>query len=309
MKAHMKTVRDENHDDEGPTHCERKGFESTVWRVDTLDQDLAKKLGFPQVTTGDVLGGRYRLRQQLGSGGMGDVYLAENVTLGMPVAIKILRPVLLSDPEFRRRFQNEAQAIASLRHPCIARFLDIVVGEPTFLVMDFVPGPTLLSVLEREKRLHLDRVLSNAFQLCWALQAVHAAGIIHRDVKPANVILTPDYERGEIPTLIDFGLAKLASRSNEALTRIGTAVGTPQYMAPEQVSGSAEIDCRADVYSMGCLLYEMLTGCRPFDASDEASVLRKQLREQHEPISKLAPDRHQPRRSLRQRRQLRQLVE
>ena len=225
---------------------------------------------------GDVVAGRYKLQETLGNGAMGQVFIAESLSIGRRVAIKMLKAELLADASFRKRFQQEAQAIAAIEHRNVARFFDLVVGDPTFLVMEFVPGPTLAQVL-KSGRLELARAVNIARRLGWALDAAHRAGVIHRDIKPSNVILTPDPESGEDPKLIDFGLAKLASATEgEALTRTGQIVGTPQYMSPEQIANK-DVDGRSDVYSLGCVLYEMLTGAAPFSGRDDVQILYQQV--------------------------------
>jgi serine/threonine protein kinase len=246
-----------------------KGFS----RVDALPDDFAAFLARRPLLTGDVIAGRYRLVERLGGGAMGEVFIAENLAIGRRVAVKVLKPEMLLDAEFRRRFQHEAEAIAAIEHRNVVRFLDLLVGDPTFLVMEYAPGPTLADVLGAEKRLGLVRAMNIALRLAWALEAAHRAGVVHRDVKPGNVILMPDPELGEEPKLIDFGLAKLARAAPEdALTRTGQILGTPYYMSPEQVAGGP-VDARSDVYSLACLLYHMASGRPPFDQADEVQVL------------------------------------
>jgi len=243
-----------------------------------------------EIGLGTLVGGRYRLTRRLGEGAMGTVYVAEHRAINLPVAVKLLRPELLANPEFRRRFQKEADAVAAVRHPNVARFYDLVVGDPTCLVMEYVPGETLAAVLGRG-RISVERAVRIAARLCWGLDAVHAAGVIHRDLKPANVILEPDREHGETPKLIDFGLAKLAASADESmLTRQGQIVGTPHYMSPEQISGG-EVDTRADVYGLACALYHMLTGKVPFAGVEgDVQVLYRQVWEPPEPPSRSNPE-------------------
>jgi tRNA A-37 threonylcarbamoyl transferase component Bud32 len=248
-----------------------------VSRVDTLPNDFAAFLARRPLLIGDVVAERYRLLESLGAGAMGEVFVAENLVIGRRVAIKVVRPQLLADEQFRRRFQHEAEAIAAIDHRNVVRFMDLIVGDPTFLVMEFAPGPTLGRVLSDEGKLAPVRALNLALRLAWALDAVHRAGVVHRDIKPANVILTPDPELGEEPKLIDFGLAKLAAaRPEEQLTRAGQIVGTPYYIAPEQISHRS-VDGRGDVYSLGCVLFHMLTGRPPFVADDEMQILYQHL--------------------------------
>ena len=256
-------------------------------RIDTMPDGFAALLGRQPLAVGDVIGARYKLLRSLGNGGMGQVFVAENVAIGMRVAVKLLKPELLINRELRQRFQNEAQAVAAIEHPNVARFFDLVVGDPTFIVMEYVRGETLAALLARGP-LPLERAVGIARRLCWGLEAAHAAGVVHRDLKPANVLLAADAEHGETPKLIDFGLAKLAATVGDSqLTRTGQIIGTPNYMSPEQISGR-EIDGRADVYALGCVLYEMLTGRPPFAGSgdDDVQIFYRQM---HEPPPPLAP--------------------
>jgi tRNA A-37 threonylcarbamoyl transferase component Bud32 len=260
-------------------------------RIDTLPDGFAERLGARPLGVGDVIGSRYRLVESLGHGGMGQVFVAENVAIGLRVAVKLLKPELLANPEFRQRFQNEAQAVAAIAHPNVARFFDLVVGDPTFIVMEYVRGESLADLIKRDGKLPLARAVAIARRLAWALDAVHGAGVVHRDLKPANVMLAPDAEHGETPKLIDFGLAKLAASVADQgrLTRTGQIIGTPQYMAPEQITGRA-IDGRADVYALGCLMYEMLTGVGPFSTGDDVQILYRQIHHKPPPPSSLAPE-------------------
>jgi tRNA A-37 threonylcarbamoyl transferase component Bud32 len=259
-------------------------------RIDTLPDGFDKLIGKAALTTGEVVGGRYKLVQSLGNGGMGQVFVAENIAIGMRVAVKVLKPELLANPEFRQRFQNEAQAVAAIEHANVARFFDLVVGDPTFIVMEYVRGETLSDVVKRGK-LPIDRALTIAERLCWGLDAAHAAGVVHRDLKPANVLIAPDAEYGEAPKIIDFGLAKLAAAAGDSqLTRTGQIIGTPAYMSPEQIKGD-KVDGRADVYALGCLLFELLTGRTPFaGANDDVQILYRQMHEAPPPLAKFLPD-------------------
>ena len=262
----------------------------TPSRVDTLPEHFAEMMRRNRLAVGDVIGERYQIVQMLGGGAMGQVFVAENLAISIRVAIKLLKPELLANADFRRRFQHEAQAVAAVQHACVARFHDLIVGDPTFLVMEYVPGFTLADVLKAEHKLTVWRATAIGTRLAWGLQAVHTAGIIHRDLKPANIVLTTDAEHGELPKLIDFGLAKLAAATEkEQLTRTGQIVGTPPYMAPEQISGR-EVDARADQYALGCLLYEMIAGRPPFGSGvggsgDDVEVLYRQVHEPAEPLA------------------------
>jgi serine/threonine-protein kinase len=262
----------------------------TPSRVDTLPEHFADMMRRNRLAVGDVIGERYQIVQLLGLGAMGQVFVAENLAIGIRVAVKLLKPELLANADFRRRFQHEAQAVAAVQHACVARFHDLIVGDPTFLVMEYVPGFTLADVLKAERKLTVGRATAIATRLAWGLQAVHAAGIIHRDLKPANIVIASDAEHGELPKLIDFGLAKLAAATEkEQLTRTGQIVGTPPYMAPEQIAGR-EVDARADQYALGCLLYEMIAGRPPFGSGvggsgEDVEVLYRQVHEPAEPLT------------------------
>jgi serine/threonine protein kinase len=258
-------------------------------RLETLPDSVIEQLKRRQYSTGQTIGERYRLKALLGMGAMGQVFVAENMAIGVEVAVKLLKAELIASREFRQRFQKEAEAVGSINHQNVARFLDLVVGDPTFLVMEYVAGPTLHQLIEHEKRLPYERALTIAARLCWGLDAAHARGIIHRDLKPANIILASDSEIGEQPKIVDFGLAKLATATQTAeLTRTGQIVGTPEYMAPEQIEGK-KVDARADVYSLGCVLYKMLVGRSPFSGEDDVQVLYRQLHEPPQPPSTLVP--------------------
>jgi tRNA A-37 threonylcarbamoyl transferase component Bud32 len=259
-------------------------------RVDTLPDSFIQLLQQQPVLIGDVIAERYRLTEALGDGAMGQVFVAENLAIGKQVAVKVLKPELLADATFRQRFQQEAEAMAAIDHRNVARFLDLVVGDPTFLVMEYVKGQTLSQRIKDEMCMEPYEAMRIALRLCWALDAAHQVGVIHRDLKPANIILCPDAENGWEPKLIDFGLAKLSEVTAGAkLTRHGQIVGTPEYMSPEQIA-NLEVDGRSDVYSLGCLLYEMVAGRPPFAGADDVQLLYQQMQKAAEPIEKYAPD-------------------
>jgi predicted Ser/Thr protein kinase len=264
---------------------------ATGWsRLETLPESEIEKLRRREFTAGEVIGGRYKLVAQLGMGAMGQVFLAENMTTNVDVAVKLLKADLIANKEFRQRFQKEAEAVGSISHQNVARFLDLIIGDPTFLVMEYVRGHTLQQVIEQAERLPYERAVRIAIRLCWGLEAAHARGIVHRDLKPANIILASDPEVGEQPKIIDFGLAKLAAATDATqLTRTGQIVGTPAYMAPEQIEGKP-IDVRADVYSLGCVLYAMITGRSPFAAEDEVQILYAQVHKVPPRVSDIVSD-------------------
>ncbi|MCU1277249.1 MAG: serine/threonine protein kinase [bacterium] len=257
-------------------------------KLETLPEGFAEQMR-REVEVGDIVGERYRVIRPIGHGAMGKVFLAENQAIGLRVAIKLLKPQLLANPDFRLRFKHEAEAIAAIKHPNVAHFLDLIVGDPTFLVMEYVDGPTLHQVIYKEGKLTPRRAADIATRLAWGLHAAHKAGVIHRDLKPSNILLSPDEEAGEVPKIIDFGLAKTSASPGAPLTRAGQIVGTPQYMAPEQIARK-EVDARTDVYALGSVLYAMLCGRPPFiDNNDDMQLLYKQVHEPVEPVRAHAP--------------------
>jgi len=230
--------------------------------------------------TGALLDGRYRIVRLLGEGGMGAVYLASHVGLGRDVAIKFLHAELVSRDEVVGRFYREAQAAAAIRHKNIIEVFDVGVspqGEP-FLVMEYLEGESLAGLLKRAGPLNLGTACAVMEPVLQALQAAHRKGIIHRDLKPDNIFLA--YQQGEPPVvkIIDFGISKFAQGEfDKWRTKTGSVMGTPAYMSPEQARGSAGLDHRTDIYSMGTILFEMLTGVLPFAGSNFAEYLSAML--------------------------------
>ncbi len=213
--------------------------------------------------------GHYRIRSTLGSGGMGEVVLADDVRLGRPVALKLLAPESADDPERRRRLLVEAKAASALSHPNVAHVYEVGESEGvSFIAMEYVPGETL-SALLRKRRLGVGEALALALQIADALEEAHAKGIVHRDVKPANIMITP---RGTVKVL-DFGIAKVVGAGGNATTP-GVVIGTAEYMSPEQALG-LPIDFRSDLFSFGTLLLEMVSGRKPFRGRTERETLDK----------------------------------
>ncbi|WNG36507.1 protein kinase [Archangium violaceum] len=220
---------------------------------------------------GIVLQERYRILQRLAAGGMGVVYRGERLELGRAVAIKFLHSWMAADESFQRRFQIEAQAMSRLSHPCCVSVIDHGVHEGApFMVMDFVTGQTLRTLLREGGPLPVKRALGIVRQVLAGLAHAHAQGIVHRDIKPENILLTEAIGLGDQVRILDFGLAKLRDTVSGLTT--GLAVGTPSYMAPEQIR-AGEIDARTDVYSVGVLLFELLTGAKPFNGERAAEVM------------------------------------
>jgi serine/threonine protein kinase len=236
------------------------------------------------LSSGDQLG-HYKILSMIGKGGMGEVYLGTDTRLGRSVAIKV------SSREFNDRFEREARAISTLNHPNICTLYDV---GPNYLVLELVEGETLSKIVERGP-LPLDKALAYAVQIVDALAAAHAKGVIHRDLKPGNIIITRNGVK-----VLDFGLAKLSNEKSsgdsaanietvtEPITRAGAILGTLYYMAPEQVEGK-EADERSDIFSFGVVFYEMITGQRPFSGDTQAAVLAALLKDQPPPMSQSQP--------------------
>ncbi|MFC1610754.1 protein kinase [Myxococcota bacterium] len=223
---------------------------------------------------GEVLGS-YRITRLLGTGGMGSVFLAEHVRLGRKVALKRLHGKFTRDLSVVRRFFDEARVVNQIGHENIVEITDFVSNGPDkYFVMELLEGHDLADLLERHGGLPAPSVLRIGVQLCDALQAVHDAGVIHRDLKPENVFIVERNGRGDFVKLLDFGIAKLTENANGAKTAVGVILGTPGYIAPEQfMEGKA--DHRSDIYAFGVLLFEMVTGKRPFVADSWTDLLLK----------------------------------
>jgi tetratricopeptide (TPR) repeat protein len=228
--------------------------------------------------------GPFQLIRRIGRGGMGVVYEAEDTRLGRRVALKFLPREYVADGAAKKRFLREARSASALRHPGICTIHDIgeTDDDRLYIVMTYYEGETLEKRLERGP-LPLDQALAFATQLTRALERAHAAGVVHRDMKPANVMVGTD---GEV-TILDFGIAKMDNEA--ALTRTGSTLGTPLYMAPEQARGE-RVDARADLWSLGAMLYEMLTGRRPFRGDSSPVVIHAILEREPEPIERYRPE-------------------
>lgn len=238
--------------------------------------------------TPTTVGGRYELGEMLGRGGMAEVRKGTDARLGRVVAVKRLRTDLASDATFQARFRREAQSSASLNHPAIVAVYDTGEEEATdgsgvqqpYIVMEYVAGRTLRDILREGRKILPERALEITSGVLAALDYSHRAGIIHRDIKPGNVMLTPT---GDVKVM-DFGIARAISDASSTMTQTAAVVGTAQYLSPEQARGET-VDSRSDVYSAGCLLYELLTGRPPFVGDSPVAVAYQHVREQAQPPS------------------------
>ncbi|HEX9311825.1 MAG TPA: protein kinase [Actinomycetota bacterium] len=230
-----------------------------------------------------TLGGRYLVESLIASGGMARVYRGRDSVLGRTVAIKVLAPPLDSDPEFVARFRREARAAAGLNHPGVVAVFDTGSdGDVHYIVMEHVEGHTLAEIIRRDAPIPPERAAEIGMAVCDALSAAHEEGLVHRDVKPANVMVTPS---GAIKVM-DFGIARAAT---DTLTRTGRMLGTAAYLSPEQARGRPA-DARSDLYSLGCVLYEMLTGKPPFGGESPVAVASRHVSEDPEPPTGLNPE-------------------
>ncbi len=221
---------------------------------------------------GLVLNGRYRVDAMLGEGGMGVVYRGQRLQLDRPVAIKFLHTPYAGSPKFVARFDREARAMSRLSHPCCVSVIDFGVQDSPYIVMDFAPGDTLRTILDQQ-RLSAPRAVQITRQILTGLAHAHEQGIVHRDIKPGNIMLGEATGMGDHVRIFDFGLAKLHDPSGMGDPSTTGVIGTPSYMAPEQTRGD-KLDLRVDLYATGVVLFELLTGEKPFDAPDTMAVLR-----------------------------------
>ena len=258
----------------------------------------------------DTVDNRYKVLEVIGTGAMATVYAAEDTRLGRKVALKILRPEQAQDDTFRARFKREAEAVASLNNPAIVAVYDTGSYNPSqegkesasseegpaipYIVMEYVEGHTLRSILSRGGHPPVRDALGYSEQLLGALQYSHSMGIIHRDIKPANIMVldrtSEDIAKGQPGQIkvMDFGISRAIEEAGEALTKANVVMGSARYMSPEQVSGK-NVDARSDLYSAACVIYEMIAGHSPFDAESNVDLAAKHLSDAPEPPSKFTP--------------------
>ncbi|HVV83239.1 MAG TPA: serine/threonine-protein kinase, partial [Kofleriaceae bacterium] len=242
------------------------------------------------------LAGSYRIVSKIAEGGMGVVYRAEHIMIGRPVAVKMLLPELSHQREVVTRFFNEARAATAVRHPGIVEIFDFgyTPGGQAYIVMELLDGEPVARRLRRIGQMPEAEAAAIIRTTASALGAAHTAGIIHRDLKPDNLFLCPDpaVPGGERPKILDFGIAKLSgpARQGPQMTRADAVLGTPTYMSPEQCRGAGEVDHRSDLYSLGCIFYELVSGRPPFTSTAPGVLLANHLMETPESPRSLVPN-------------------
>jgi serine/threonine-protein kinase len=236
---------------------------------------------------GDLIAGKYRFEKMVGKGGMGVVVAATNLDLEQLVALKFMHPVFMENKTSVARFKREARAAARLKSEHVGRVLDLGTldsGEP-YIVMEYLEGVGLGRVIRDAGRLETSRAVTMMMQICSGVGAAHAAGIVHRDLKPSNVFDTTRENGTQCPKVLDFGISKMVDSGDATLTQAQTVIGSPRYMSPEQLLSSRDVDHRADIWSLGIILYEMLSGERPFNADTAPQMMKEVLQNEPRPMS------------------------
>ena len=235
----------------------------SLFQTETLQTPLK------ELTTGSTFAGRYQIIEELGKGGMGKVYRVLDKKLNEEVALKLIRPEVSSDKQTIERFNNELKLARKIAHRNVGKMYELMEDAGThFITMEYVPGQDLRGLIRQMGRLTTGKAVSIAGQICEGLEEAHRLGVVHRDLKPGNILI----DRDGNAKIMDFGIAR--SLSGKGITGAGVMIGTPEYMSPEQVEGK-EVDERSDIYSLGIVLYEMVTGRAPFEGDTPLSIAHK----------------------------------
>lgn len=255
------------------------------------DEVLASSGGYMTNLIGKTIDGKYLIESMLGEGGMAVVYKSHHTLMERQVVIKVMQGWLLSNKKSIERFQRECKVTAKLNHPNIVTVYDVgdINGKAPYLVMEYIQGESLADKIHRQGALSFETTADIIIQLCSGLQEAHTAGIIHRDLKPDNVLLQNKSDRPDWVKIVDFGISHLVHGQAQRLTKTGRMVGTPEYIAPEQLKDKP-MDMRTDLYALGIMMYEMLTGTVPFGGESAEAILMKHLLEMPQPMSVHKPE-------------------
>src|SRR5450432_4454957 len=255
---------------------------------------VSKGTGGPDPLIGRVINDRFKISALIARGGMGKVYRAEQAPLGRVCALKVLNPSYAGDqdPEFHKRFFLEASIASKLTHPNTVTIFDYgrTDDDVYYMAMEYLVGHTLHRAIRDSGHFPEERAAHVARQICRALREAHALGVIHRDLKPANIFLLEHGDEPDYVKILDFGLVKeFAEEAKEQLTQTGLFMGSPKYMAPEQIRGD-KVDARTDIYALGIILYEMVTGKVPFDRPNSVNILMAHVNEEAPPMRQMNPN-------------------
>lgn len=258
---------------------------------DDDDDVLASSGGYISNLIGKTIDKKYLVQSMLGEGGMAVVFKAHHVKMERTVVLKVMQGWLLSNQKSIERFERESKVTAKLNHPNIVTVFDVgtINGKAPYLVMEYIKGESLADKIHRQGALPLTTTANIVVQICRGLQEAHNIGIIHRDLKPDNVLLQDKSDRPDWVKIVDFGISHLIHGSAKRLTKTGRMVGTPEYIAPEQLKDKP-MDIRTDLYALGIMIYEMLTGHVPFEGESAESILMKHLMEDAPPMHKFKPE-------------------
>lgn len=258
---------------------------------DDEDDVLASSGGYVSNLIGKTIDKKYLVQSMIGEGGMAVVFKAHHVKMERTVVLKVMQGWLLSNQKSIERFERESKVTAKLNHPNIVTVFDVgtINGKAPYLVMEYIKGESLADKIHRQGALPLTTTANIVIQICRGLQEAHNIGIIHRDLKPDNVLLQDKSDRPDWVKIVDFGISHLIHGSAKRLTKTGRMVGTPEYIAPEQLKDKP-MDIRTDLYALGIMIYEMLTGHVPFEGESAESILMKHLMEDAPPMHKYKPE-------------------